>query len=161
MAKIPSHCRNCGAVFPSRIISIEGNVKGLTLVNNSEPCPFCSGRAYLAEGVFDIAGDVVSVLNAPGITVDMLKILGSAVIETYKDQSNSAKLVKVAESIDPKLAKVVNDITANKIILPIGLFLLALAIKSCNVNISLDANKLIDQLNDNPPQKTSIDDIMR
>ena len=157
MATIPSHCHSCGAVFESRILSIEGNIKGLTLSNNSETCPFCGGRAYLAEGVFDIANDVVSVLKAPHITVEMLQKLGVAVIEAYKDASKTEDLCQVAESIDPGIAKTVKGITSKKSLIFVGLFLLAIAIKSCSINIDLDVNKLIDQLKSEPPQSVDIE----
>jgi hypothetical protein len=141
------------------MISIEGNVRGLKLSNNSETCPFCGGRAYLAEGVFDIADNVISVLSAQDITIDMFKILGAAVVEAYKDQSKSDELIRIAEGIDPRLAVVIKNIATNKNFMLVGLFLLALAIKSCSINVSLNANELIDQLNSDPPQKTSIESI--
>jgi hypothetical protein len=157
MAKIPSHCHSCGAIFASRMISIEGNVKGLTLSNNSETCPYCGGIAYLADGVFNIADDVISILSAPSITKDNLRKLGVAVIDAYKDPSKSENLIKIAESIDPDVANAVRAVTSNKSLALVGLLLFAMAIKSCNLNVSLDANKLIDQLNEEPPQTVDIE----
>ena len=157
MATIPSHCHSCGAIFPSRIISIEGNVQNLTLSNNSESCPFCGGRAYLADGVFNIANDVISVISAPRFTFEMLHKLGVAIAEAYRDPSKTDQLNQVAESIDPELAQVVKKITSGNRLTMVGLFLLAMAIKSCSINVDLDANKLIDQLKEQPPQTTEIE----
>lgn len=157
MATIPSHCHSCGAVFPSRMISIEGNVQGLTLSNNSESCPFCGGRAFLADGVFNIANDVISVISAPRFTFEMLQKLGVAVAEAYKDPSKTAQLNEIAETIDPELAGVVKKLTSSNRLTMVGLFLLAMAIKSCSLNVDLDVNKLIDQLKEQPPQSTKIE----
>ncbi len=157
MAKIPSHCHSCGAIFPSRILSIECNVHNLTLSNNSESCPFCGGRAYLADGVFNIANDVISIISAPKFTLEMLQKLGAAVAEAYKDPSKADQLNQVAESIDPELAKVVKKITSGNRLTMVGLFLLAMVIKSCSINVDIDANKLIDQLKEQPPQTTVIE----
>lgn len=157
MATIPAHCHSCGAVFPSKMISIGGNVQTLTLSNVSESCSYCGGRAYLANGVFSIANDVISVIIAPRFTLEMLHKLGVAVAEAYKDPSKTDQLNQVAESIDPALAKVVKKITSGNRLTMVGLFLLAMAIKSCTINVDLDANKLIDQLKEQPPQTTEIE----
>jgi hypothetical protein len=139
------------------MFSIEGNVQGLTLSNNSEPCPFCNGRAYLAEGVFNIANDVISIIRAPRFTFEMLQKFSVAVAEAYKDPNKTDQLNEIAKSIDPELADVVKKITSGNNITKVGLFLLAMAIKSCSVNVDLDVNKLIDQLKEQPPQTTAIE----
>jgi hypothetical protein len=157
MATIPSHCHSCGAIFPSRVISIEGNVQILNLSNNSESCPFCREKAYLADGVFNIANDVISVISAPKFTLEMLQYLGAAVAEAYKDPNRTDHLNQVAESIDPELAAVVKKITSSNRLTVVGLFLLTMAIKSCSVSVDLDVNKLIDQLREQPPQTTIIE----
>lgn len=157
MATIPAHCTSCGAIFSSRAISIEGSVHNLTLCNNSETCPCCGGRAFLAEGVFNIANDVISVISAPTITLEMLKRLGVAVQEAYKDSNKVSQLNEVAASIDPEIAKVVSTITSSNKLATVGLFLLAMAIKSCSVDVSIDVNQLIDQLKEQPPQTTGIE----
>ena len=157
MASIPSHCHSCGAIFPSRLISISGNVKGLELSNNSETCPNCGGRAFLAEGIFDIAEDVISIINAPSFTKKMIEKLGVAVVEAYKDPNKTDDLHKVAESIDPEIAEAVKRVTSKGNLALVGLFLLAMAIKSCNVNVSLDVNELIDQITEQPPQSVDIE----
>lgn len=157
MAFIPSYCNSCGAIFPSRMLSIEGNVKGLQLSNNSETCPNCGERAYLAEGIFDIADDIISIIKAPAITKEMMKKLGMAVIEAYKNPEKTDELQSIAESIDPEIANAVKKITSSNKLTLVGLFLLAMAIKSCSVNINLDVNKLIDQITNEPPQSVNIE----
>jgi len=157
MAFIPSHCQACGAIFPSRMISIEGNVKNLQLSNNSETCPNCGGRAYLAEGIFDIANDVISIIKAPTLTKEMMQKLGVAVIDAYKNPAKTDQLQSVAESIDPELGKAVKKITAGNKLALVGLFLLAMVIKSCSVNVELDVNELIDQITKEPPQSIDIE----
>jgi hypothetical protein len=154
---IPSHCPSCSAVFESRAYSFSGNIKGLYLSDNTETCPQCGGTAFLADGVFDIADDVISIILAPNLTREMLKKLGSAVQNAYKDTSKLSELIELAESIDPAIAKTIKKIASNKRLLLVGLFLLAMAIKSCSANVSLDVNRLIDQLKAQPPQKVSIE----
>ena len=157
MAFIPSHCQNCGAIFPSRLISIEGNVKNLQLSNNSETCPNCGGRAFLAEGIFDIANDIISIIKAPTFTKEMMHKMGMAVIDAYKNPEKTDELLSVAESIDPEIAKAVKKITSGNKLTLVGLFLLAMTIKSCSINIDLDVNELIDQITNEPPQSIDIE----
>jgi hypothetical protein len=139
------------------MISISGNIQGLTLRNNSETCPYCGGIAFVADGIFDIANDVISVINAPSFTKEMLQKLGGAVVDAYKNPEKTDELIKFTESIDPNIAKTVKHLASSHKF--IGLFLLALAIKSCdvNVNVSLDANQLIDQMKSEPPQAVDIE----
>ena len=161
MALIPSHCHTCGAIFPSRAYSFSGNIKGLNLSNNSEKCPYCSGTAYLAEGIFDIAENAVSIISSPDITKENLHKLGVAVIDAYKDPKKTKDLLALAKTISPEVAGAVEKIaTSNKLTL-IGLFLLAMIIKSCSVNfnvdVSLDVNELIEEMQNEPPQTTDIE----
>lgn len=141
------------------MISISGNIQGLKLRNNSETCPYCGGIAFVADGIFDIANDVISVINAPSFTKEMLQKLGGAVVDAYRNPEKTDELIKFTESIDPNVAKTVKHLASSHKL--IGLFLLAWAIKSCdmsvNVNVSLDANQLIEQMKSEPPQSVDIE----
>ena len=129
---LPSHCPSCGAIFASRAYSISG--KSISLSDNTEMCPFCGEEAYLAEGVFDIAENMISIISAPDITKEMLMKLGAAVQEAYKKETGPEELIRTAESIDPKLATAVKNIVSNKKLYFVGLFILAMAIKQCSLD---------------------------
>jgi len=148
---IPAHCPTCGAVFRSRILSISGNVKNLTLSGNTETCPFCGSIANTAEGIFDIVNDIITVITAPDITKEMLAAFDAIVKKAYQEKTDPEDLAKQAEEIDPTLGKLVRSASSNKPYYLTGLLLLILTIKSCNFNINLDVNKLIDQLKDVAP----------
>ena len=150
-AVIPAHCPNCGVVFRSRLLSIGGNVKNLTLSGNMETCPFCGNRANTAEGVFDIADGVITVISAPHITEEMLRAFGAVVKTAYAEKTDPDDLAKQADKIDTTLGQLVRSVSSNKTFYLTGLLLVILAIKSCNLNIDLDVNELIDQMNDVSP----------
>lgn len=143
---IPAHCPSCGAVFQSRILSISGNVKNLTLSGNKETCPFCSSTANTAEGVFDLAGDVLSIISAPQITQQMLHKLNQLVAESYDEKADPEVLAQKAIQINPTFGNLIRTINKNKKLYFTGLLLIIVAIRSCSLNVSLDLNKLIDQI---------------
>ena len=148
---IPAHCPNCGALFRSRLLSISGNVKNLTLSGNTETCPKCGNQARIAEGVFDIADGIITIVSAPPITKEMLARFGDIAIKAYEEKADPEILAKQADEIDPTLGKLVRSLGSNKPLYLTGLLLLILTIRSCNLNIDIDVNELIDQLNEANP----------
>ncbi|MCZ6763206.1 MAG: hypothetical protein O7C03_09455 [Gammaproteobacteria bacterium] len=154
---IPAHCPNCGAIFRSSLLSIGGNVKNLALSGNTEICPFCSSTANTAEGVFDIADGIITVISAPHITKEMLVAFGAVVQKAYRQRTDPEDLAKQAEKIDPTLGKLVRSVSGNRPIYLTGLLLLILAIKSCNLNIDIDVNELIDQMNGVAPTEIALE----
>ncbi len=149
---IPAHCPTCGAVFRSRLLSGSGNFKNLTLSGNTETCPYCGNMARTAEGVFDIVEGVISIISAPNITKEMLAAFDDIVRKAYEEKAAPEDLAKQAEDIDPTLGEFVRSLSGDNPFYLTVLLLIILAIKSCNLNINLDVNELIDQLNGVAPQ---------
>lgn len=148
--QVPMICKNCGRVslsaffigYPTQIAVLDGNLQN---------CPHCDANAEIASGVFSFTADAVKVLQAPEITIEMLRRFGVLVVETYAGRSTLEELQTAAAAIDPKLAAVVatarstNYVTAALLILLVG-------ISQCvNINVSLDANKLLEQIVQEPP----------
>jgi hypothetical protein len=153
MTGIPAFCPSCGALFPSRAMGMMfggGHVKGVTLRGNVETCPHCGGLANIADGVFDIAGDVITVVSAPRITMEMLAAFRLAVQKAYTEKKPPETLAKEVEKIDPAFGDVIRKSGNNYLLV---LLLIILAIKSCSVSvgIKLDVNRLIEQMQNTPP----------
>ena len=152
LTQIPALCPSCGAIFVSRLISIGDNVKNLTLMNNKETCPFCGNLADTAEGVFDIADNIISVISAPHITKQMLSALSIAVKKAYTEKTQPEELIKTVEKIDPSLGETIRKYSKTPFYLT-AMLLIYLAIKSCTVDVEqkLDVNQLIDQFKSASP----------
>jgi hypothetical protein len=127
-----------------------GNVK-LTLSGNKESCPRCGHMAQMADGVFNIANDVLSVVTAPNITKQMLAAFGTAVTKAQKENTPTEQLAAEVEKIDPSFGEAVRKAGANNATKVVGLLVLLAAIKSCSVDVKLDANRLIEQITNSPP----------
>jgi len=153
---IPALCPSCGAVFQSRLLSTSGNVKNLTLSGNKETCPFCGNMANTAEGVFDIANGIISVISAPQITNQMLQALGAIVKKACEEKTDPEVIAKEVEKLDPSLGEMIRAISKSKSLYLTGLLLIILAVKSCSLNISLDINQLIDQVRDVAPSTITL-----
>lgn len=148
---IPALCSSCGALFASRTISIGGNVENLTLSGNKETCPYCGGSANLADGVFDVAGNILSVVSAPNVTKQMLAAFATAVKKAYEERKPLEELAKEVEKIDPTFGEIIRKAGTNSRFYIVALLLTLSAIKSCSVDVKLDANQLIDQIRDKSP----------
>jgi len=152
-AQIPAHCPTCGAIFQSRFLSMfAGNIGRMGLSGNKETCPFCGNMANIADGVFSIADNIISVITAPNITMQMLSEFGAVVKEAYNEKTSPEDAASQADSIDPEFGKIIRSLSSKGAFYTTGLLLIYLATKSCTLNIELDANKLIDELKDNSPK---------
>jgi hypothetical protein len=154
-ALIPVSCPHCGALFAPRAFHISGNVQGLTLSGNKETCPFCGNMAHIADGVFNVAVNVLSVVSAPNITKQMLAAFEAAVKKAVVEKITAEQLAKEVEKIDPSFGEVVRKVGKNNHLYIASLLIALAAIKSCTVDIKLDANHLIEQLTNSPPAAIS------
>ena len=150
-AQIPVSCPTCGALFASRAFAISGNVKNLTLIGNKETCPNCGEMANIVDGVFDVADNVLSVVKAPQITKEMLKALEVAIREAYEQKRPAEDLAEEVEKIDPSFGEIVRESGKNSTLYVASLLIILAAIRSCSVDVEIDANELIDQMRDAPP----------
>ena len=150
-ALIPVSCPYCGALFASRAFHISGNVQGLTLSGNKETCPYCGNMAHIADGVFNVANSVLSVVSAPNITKQMLAAFEAAVKKAYAEKTAPEQLAKEVEKIDPSFGDAVRKAGNNNHLYVASLLIALAAIKSCSVDVKLDANRLIEQLTNSPP----------
>jgi len=87
----------------------------------------------------------------------MLVAFGAVVQKAYRQRTDPEDLAKQAEKIDPTLGKLVRSVSGNRPIYLTGLLLLILAIKSCNLNIDIDVNELIDQMNGVAPTEIALE----
>jgi hypothetical protein len=151
---IPASCPNCGAIFPSAFGSMfRGNAQRVMFEGNTETCPFCGGEARTADGVFDITNRVITAVSAPHITLVMLAAFEAAVRRAYKEKKPPEELAKEVERIDPTFGAVIRRSANTSFYLTI-LLLILLTIRSClsvNIDMKVDANRLIDQLMNTPP----------
>ena len=161
-SQIPASCPSCGAIFPSRLIAVSGNVKDLTLSGNKETCPFCGQLADTVEGVFDMADGIIEIVSAPHITKQMLDALAAAVKNAYGDKTDPSDLAKEEDAIDPTLGTLVRAFGSKNQLYMTMLLILYFTAKSCSVNVNLDvkldANQLLDQLRGRPPAAVIVGD---
>lgn len=149
--QIPAYCPSCGAVFASRLISISGNVSNLRLSGNKESCPFCGEMADTAEGVFDIAGDFISIISAPHITKQMISELGATVTKAYKEKITQEKLAEEIGKIHPSFGDFISKVSKKLFKLALLIIIGIIGSSPVNVNLSIDVNRLIDQLTGKSP----------
>ncbi|MCC8256646.1 SEC-C metal-binding domain-containing protein [Vibrio campbellii] len=92
MPVIPAFCDNCGTPFPSGIFA--ENCLQMTMTGNrSGPCPKCGGMGSVPDGVFNVLGNAIEIINAPSKTIEQLQRYAQ-VLDEAKEQRLSREEVK-------------------------------------------------------------------
>ncbi|MGN6535220.1 MAG: hypothetical protein ACTHKQ_05745 [Mesorhizobium sp.] len=145
-----SYC-DCGAVFASRGIEVSG-IRNLTLQGNAETCPQCGRPARIADGVFDATSDAITLLQGPEITRALYDRFIDLTKEARMKQMGPDEFVRRADAIHPDFGKAAQKVAKSKIAWGIALTIILAALNSCQVNATVDVNKLFDQLLYHPDQ---------
>ena len=103
--QFPAFCPNCGLIFQSRLIAVEGEARGITMIGNREQCPRCGAWAELPDGTFDVVGDTIHVLFASGLTRERLSRLSTILEEAHAGNLSAdaaaEAVVREAPSLEP------------------------------------------------------------
>jgi hypothetical protein len=148
MAQVPTYCSHCGA------ISLVGGIIGgsgpatTRVVNKRTTCPNCGRGAKIADGVYELAEDVLRLLQSPQITRDLLKAFGQLLDQARLARTSGDELQQKAENLDPKLGEAVALMRKKgSSFLPVVLFVTVAALQGCdfNLDVQMDLNRLVDQ----------------
>jgi hypothetical protein len=145
MGNLVAHCGNCGCLFLSPY-RIRNSTRSGTKKGNTAGCPNCGHRAAVVEGVFDAVGDVLTLIDGPQLTRDLMKKFADLVAQAQRQQITPDDLEREATKLDPKLGEAVAKARASGVSFWAGLLLLALAtLHSCKLDAKLDLNRAFDQ----------------
>ncbi|MDO6501213.1 SEC-C metal-binding domain-containing protein [Photobacterium sanguinicancri] len=97
MPAIPAFCDTCGTAFPSGFFM--ENCTDISLRGcKSGPCPKCGGQGSVPDGVFNVIGNVIEILDAPRKTIEQLtkysKVLHEARANNLSREEVKAKIDK-------------------------------------------------------------------
>lgn len=147
MPGFPAHCSSCGHTFYSEDLWYDGEMRNCTFSGNAVVCPNCSQWAYAIDGVFDAANGVLRVLQAPETTFQILQELKRLSERALQEPSDGERFWTELEKVSPTLAVVLRALGlkgGTKTI--VAATLLIAAVNSCNVDVTVDANRLLDQV---------------
>ncbi|MCF1453382.1 hypothetical protein [Agrobacterium vitis] len=101
---LPAMCPDCNAIFPSRNYRIR--TPEFYGRNNKDICPQCGGHeATVANGLFDLARETITVLQSEPLTQAMLAALQAAIAAHEGGLSTKQKLLEDVSQQSPKLGK--------------------------------------------------------
>jgi SEC-C motif len=98
MPGVPAQCAHCGLRFEGQGIHIGGDVKGLVLQGNTEPCPRCGAPTEIIEGEFNVQNDLFEALRSTELDRDLL-----ARLALLGEQVEAGAIA--VEEAEPELAK--------------------------------------------------------
>jgi hypothetical protein len=109
---LPVQCGQCGAIFPSANYPYAGAY--FNSWNNEETCPDCGNEhAKVSEGIFDLSGEFIRVIEAPEITHDLIRAIAQVGNDYLIHKINADEAVDLFQKISPKLGILANKARNN------------------------------------------------
>jgi hypothetical protein len=143
MASPPAKCKNarCGHIFPATAFQFS-NSFGITFENCSTNCPRCGSRADIGDGVYNMPGNSIELVNGPPLTAQMMSQLDLLVSQVKAGVITAEEFLPEIAGVSPEFAKKIRD----RGLLPFAsiLFIIWL-LKGVSLDIKIDINRLIDQ----------------
>lgn len=141
-------CSSCGAIFKARLIGIGSGSKNISFHNVGHSCPNCGANARIADGVFDVTAEAVTIVKAPPLTRAIYESFARLIEEARYKEMEPDDFAKRAGAIHPEFGKAAKVLSGSKTPWIVALTILLMVIKSCNfnLNVNLDANQLIEQV---------------
>lgn len=143
MGLVPGYCKDCGARFLSQAVSVD-ETSTVILENNRVNCPNSpSHRAYLLDGVFTGAGELVRLVSGPDLSVEVLREV-SELLEQARAQGRSMEdAADLVDGMHPGLGRILKRFQN------LGLAVTFVGVLSAdinvNLNIDIDVNRLVEQ----------------
>ncbi|MGO9109180.1 MAG: hypothetical protein ACLP9L_08110 [Thermoguttaceae bacterium] len=112
--------------------------------------------AQIADGIFNIADNVLTVVSAGPITQQMLATFAKAVRAAYNNKTEPEQLALEVEKIDPSFGNLIRQTGTSRNQFLVVLLMILYTISRCcnvhtNIDTKLDANRLIEQLTHEAP----------
>jgi len=102
MPEMPAFCDNCGAIFGSGFVF--ENCRNVTLSGNRVgPCPSCGGMGHVPDGVYDITGNAIKLLQGSIKTVQQLQKLSAVLAEAQKRNLSKEQVQANIQETVPEL----------------------------------------------------------
>jgi hypothetical protein len=96
---------NCGLIFPSAGFTLGENATNATLSGNTEQCPRCGTTAPVLEGVFNIIGNSIEVLQSTGATAAQLARLAELLREAERTRQTPEQVAGTVKRELPSLGE--------------------------------------------------------
>lgn len=105
MPNLPAFCDNCGTMFPSGFF-VDDCVNITLSGNRSGPCPACGGMGSIPDGVFNVLGGVIQIIDAPRKTAEQLSRFVKVLNEAAKKNYTREQVEEHIEREAPELASI-------------------------------------------------------
>lgn len=137
----PARCRSCRHIFKATALTFQ-MVQTIVLERNTTRCPKCGGVAVIGDGLYSGASGKMVFVAGPDTTRFMIAKLASRAKEAKEGKIGRDELLAEFAGVSPEFAK-----KAERLGLPTFLIILFAfwLVKSFELNISIDVNKLFDQ----------------
>lgn len=150
MAHLPALCSSCGAILPASGIRVS-NVEKLTISNVRVQCRYCGGMADVFDGTMEVTDNAIKLLQSGNVSQALLERLRDLAKEAYEKKTDVDTFAKRVEEIHPSLGTLVRNSKGRMSFPSFLLILIFLITQSCTMNVSVDANKLLDQMMNKSP----------
>lgn len=142
MRGLPTYCARCGHVFEAPGISLK-NSRNVTFIGMRTNCPKCGGVALVGDGTYSAKGHNISLDDGPPLTRAIIAQL-NVILERAKKEGPDVHdfLAEVAE-VSPEFSQALRKY--DRYGLSLLILLMVFVLRSCDVSVNVDFNKLVDQ----------------
>ncbi|WP_280569611.1 hypothetical protein [Chromohalobacter sp. 296-RDG] len=143
MGMIPGYCKDCGARFVSSAVSVDETSR-VIVESTHVSCPNSpQHRAYLLDGVFTGAGELVRLLSGPDSSGEVLEQIAQLIREARAQGRSLDDTAEKAENLYPGIGSILKRFQN------LG-FAMAVVIAmnpqvNLNFNVDIDVNRLVEQ----------------
>ncbi|MEZ5910598.1 MAG: hypothetical protein R3D31_17515 [Hyphomicrobiaceae bacterium] len=106
--------------------------------------------ASIADGIYEATAGTIKLLSGPDITLEIISKFQELLKHAHETNLSISELEQEAQKIHPKCGEVIRN--AKKTTTTALLLIALIVLGNCKINVSVDANRLIDQIIGKPPQ---------
>jgi hypothetical protein len=147
------YCGECGAVFTTHLGTIGGQGSRISFAGSTTRCPNGHRKAQILDGDYGVVEESFQLLTGPPLTVEIFQRVAELIASTPPATTSTA-LAEAVSVIDPRLGKVIEKLsTGSSTRGPAWLIALIVSVSlvcKCTGSVTLDINKLIDQIHAHP-----------
>ncbi|AIA76242.1 hypothetical protein FF32_15780 [Halomonas campaniensis] len=143
MSLVPCYCEDCGARFVSHAVMVD-ETSTVIFKNTRINCPISpSHHAYLLDGVFTGAGELVKLVSGPDHSVEVLRELTDLLEQARTKGKSIEDAAETADKIYPGLGRILKRFqNLGYAVAFVGVLSAELNV---NLNIDIDVNQLVKQ----------------
>ena len=123
---LPAQCPKCKSIFPSKHFNLA--LPRFMVKDNKEQCPNCGcPDATLAEGLFEMVGDLIKVIDSDPHSVKLLQTIGAIAASVTSGSQQLDEAINAIAEVSPAAANILKVGVARQLVAAVLLLFAGMA----------------------------------